>query len=368
MRVTTKRLAPMATMADIARRAGVSRATASYVINERHAEMRISDETCNRVLEAMRELGYRRNDLARAVKSGKSFVLGYLKMGHSELETQMLEGVLKTATEAGYLLKLMDWGEGITEGDAPVDQVARLCVEQRLAGVITRCLPEVSDTLTFFSELESYGIPVVFMDDSLDGVAAPGMCWVTSDDDQGIRLAVEHLVKLGHQDIAFIGGYLDQAHPQEFKRAGSFNHEMASNDLPVPKEFILEAKWNVPRTELLVRELFQTNSVQPTALVCAGAEPALVAIRTVRRMGLRVPEDVSIIGYSDFAFAPLLDPPLTIISQPFEEMGAVATQVLLRKLQEDSVEDDAVEDEAQSQILLPTSLIVRESTTVPRSH
>ena len=346
----------MVTMADIAKRAGVSRATASYILNDRQTEMRISDETCQRVLEAVNDLGYRRNDLARAVKSGKSFVLGYLKMAHVELETHIQEGMLKTATEAGYLLKLMVWG------DLPVAQVARRCVEQRLAGVITRCLPEVGDTIAFFAELESYGIPVVFVDDSLEGMALPRMSWVTSDDEQGVRSAVEHLVELGHRAIAFIGGYLwDRLHPQEFKRLDTFLQVMAIHTLPVPEDFVLEAKWNTPLTEQLIRQLFQERPRQPTALVCAGAEPALVAIRTLRRMGIRVPEDVSVIGYSDFAFASLVDPPLTTISQPFEEMGTVATQILLRKLQ-----DRTVAEESGSHILLPTTLIVRESTTIPR--
>jgi DNA-binding LacI/PurR family transcriptional regulator len=345
----------MVTMADIARKAGVSRATASYVLNDRQTEMRISDETQRRVMAVAAELGYRRNDLARAVKSGKSYVLGYLQMAHVELETRIQEGVLKTASEAGYLLKLLPWG------DATVEQVARLCVEQRLAGVITRSLPKVGDTIAFFTELESYGIPVVFMDDSLEGLALPRMSWVTSDDDQGIRLAVEHLIGLGHYHIGFIGGYiLDRLHPQEFRRLDAFHQVMAAHDLPVPERFVLEAKWNTRLTERLVRELYQNNLLLPTALLCAGAEPALVAIRTLRRMGLHVPEDVSVIGYSDFAFAPLIDPPLTTVSQPFEEMGAVATQILLSKLQEESSEQ-----ETGPHILLPTSLVVRESTAVP---
>lgn len=347
----------MATMADIARRAGVSRATASYVLNDRQAEMRISDETCARVREAMRELGYRRNDLARAVKSGKSYVLGYLRMGHTELEVEIQEGVLKTATEAEYLLKLLAWD------NAPVTQVARLCVEQRLAGVVARCWPLVQDTITFFTELESYGIPVVFVDDSLEGMALPQMSWVTSDDDQGIWLGVEHLVGLGHRDIAFVGGYLDRRHPQEFQRMISFRQAMEKYGLSVPDEFILEAKWNIPLIEKLTRQLFQEGTLHPTALFCGGAEPALVAIRTIRRLGLRVPEDVSVMGYSDFSFATLMDPALTTISQPFEEMGAVATRILLKKLQ-----NPDREEEGSSRVLLPTKLIARESTAAPGRH
>ena len=113
----------MITMADIARKAGVSRSTASFVLNNRQAELRISDVTRGRVLDAARQLGYQRNDLARAVGSGKNYVLGFLKMSPGEQETHLLEGMLKAAAEADYLLKVLPGG------DEPYEEVARRCVE-----------------------------------------------------------------------------------------------------------------------------------------------------------------------------------------------------------------------------------------------
>src|SRR5579859_5547788 len=118
----------MITMADIAKKAGVSRSTASFVLNNRQAELRISSTTRQRVLDAAHELGYRRNELARAVGSGKNYVLGFVKMSPGEQETQLLEGVLQGATEAGYLLKVLHGGR-----DEDYQEVLRHCVEQRLA-------------------------------------------------------------------------------------------------------------------------------------------------------------------------------------------------------------------------------------------
>jgi LacI family transcriptional regulator len=340
----------MITMADIARKAGVSRSTASFVLNNRQTELHISAETRQRVLDAARELGYHRNDLARAVGSGKNYVLGFLKMSPGEQESHLLEGVLQAAAEAGYLLKVLAGG-----GDERYEEVLRHCVEQRLAGLVTRTFLQARITASFSAELHSYGIPIVFVDDNL---VMPGTSYVTSDDALGYRLTVEHLAGLGHRRIAFIAG--DSVHPQSVFRKESYRRMMAEYGLPVPDGSVLDSDWNLARTEALTRQLFQDRRSRPTALICAGDELAAVAIRTLWRLGLRVPEDVSVIGYSNFSFTALLYPALTTISQPFEEMGAVATRILLRRL-----EDGSVAQELPSRVVLPTELIVRESTAVP---
>ena len=131
---------------------------------------------------------------------------------------------------------------------------------------------------------------------------------------------------------------------------------MAEKGLSVPDGSVLDSNWNLARTENLTRQLFENRRQHPTALICAGDYQAAVAMRTLWRLGLG-PEDVSVIGYSDFSFAALLNPPLTTIAQPFEEMGAVAARILLRRLQ-----DRASEEALPSRIVLPTKLTVREST------
>lgn len=340
----------MITMADIAKRAGVSRSTASFVLNNRQAELRISADTRLRVLDAARELGYRRNDLARAVGSGKNFVLGYLKTSPGEQESHLLEGVLKGAAEAGYLLKVLSASDQKSYLD-----VARLCVEQRLAGLVARSFTHKEVTTAFCEELNSYDIPIVFVDDNLDDLILSGSSYVTSDDEQGYRLTVEHLAGLDHRHIAFIAG--DSIHPQSILRKESYHRAMQEHGLPVPEGSVLDADWSLARTELLTQQLFQDRREHPTALVCAGDEMAAVAMRTLSRLGLRVPKDVSVVGYSGFAFAALLNPALTTISQPFKEMGTVAARILLKRLQE----GPAVKD-LPSKVVLPTDLIIREST------
>jgi LacI family transcriptional regulator len=337
----------MATMADIAKRAGVSRSTASFVLNNRQAELRISAKTRQKVLDAARELGYVRNELARAVGSGKNFVLGYLKTAVGEQESLLMEGVLRAASEAGYLLKLLTCHSEENYQDA-----VRQCAEQRLAGLVSRGFLQPAISTAFREELASYGIPVVFVDDNL---VVPGTTYVTSDDDHGYRLTLEHLVALGHKDIAFIAG--DSVHPQSVLRKESYLRVMQEYGLNVPEGSVVDSNWDLNRTQELTRTLFADPVHHPTALVCAGDELAAVAMRTLWSMGLRVPEDVSVMGYSDFSFAALLYPALTTVSQPFVEMGRVATQILLQRL-----EDKSSTKDLPAQVALPTQLIVRDST------
>ncbi|HEX5322918.1 MAG TPA: LacI family DNA-binding transcriptional regulator [Capsulimonadaceae bacterium] len=338
----------MVTMEDIAKRAGVSRSTASFVLNNRQAELRISAKTRQRVLDAAQELGYVRNELARAVGSGKNFVLGYLKTALGEQESLILEGVLKAASEAGYLLKLLTCHDEDSYQDA-----VRQCAEQRLAGLVSRGFLRPGTSTAFREGLASYGIPVVFVDDNL---LLPGTTYVTSDDDHGYRLTLEYLVALGHADIAFIAG--DSIHPQSVLRKESYLRVMREYGLDVPEGSVVDSNWDLNRTQELTRKLFTDQSQHPTALVCAGDELAAIAMRTLWSMGLRVPEDVSVMGYSDFSFAALLHPALTTVSQPFVEMGRVATQILLQRLEAKTPSEDL-----PAQVALPTSLVIRNSTS-----
>ena len=347
MVLTRKTDNQMATMSDIAKRAGVSRSTASFVLNNRQAELRISATTRQRVLDVAHEMGYVRNELARAVGSGKNFVLGYLKTTHGEQESLILEGVLKAASDAGYLLKLLT-----CDDKSNYQETVRQCAEQRLAGLVSRGFSDPARSTAFREELAAYGIPVIFVDDNL---ALPGTAFVTSDDDHGYRLTLEHLVALGHTQIAFIAG--DSVHPQSVLRKQSYLKMMQEYGLSVPEGSVVDSNWDLNRTQELTKELFADPKHYPTALVCAGDELAAVAMRTLWSMGLRVPDDVSVMGYSDFSFAALLHPALTTVSQPFVEMGRVATQILLEKLTRRPQKQDS-----PSEIVLPTKLTLRNST------
>jgi LacI family transcriptional regulator len=336
------------TMGDIAREAGVSRATASYVINDRATAVHISEKTRQRVLDAAELLGYRRNELARAIVTGKNRVLGVLaRTPGPEPKARILEGILEEAAAHDYFVKLLHHPD-----QEDVRQVARRCVEQRLAGVIV-LRPSQTTLSALHEELERYQIPTLLVDTSLP---QKGTINVASDDVQGCRLAVEHLAALGHRSIVLIEG---RRLPIPLLREEAFRRAMRDHELAVPDSHVVYADWLLEQTEQATRELFSPRANRPTALFCsAGDFFAAVAIRALRRMELQVPKDVSVVGYSDLILAECVDPPLTTIAQPFHEMGRVAVHHLLTRLESES----ETLSEEPGEHLLPTQLVVRAST------
>lgn len=341
----------MITMSDIAKKAGVSRSTASGILNNHDSKLRISSETRLRVLEAAKQMGYRRNELARSVAAGKSFVLGYLKQDQLEQESLILEGVLQAASEAGYLVKVIPKGVGEHYGD-----VVRHCIEHRLAGLVARRF-EQNEITDLCQELDIYKIPFIFVDDN---VSVPGIGSVTSDDGQGVRLAVDHLCSLGHRNIAFLAG--DCSHPQGLLRRQGFLSTMREYGLSVRGNWVRECKWDMSQAEEHTAQIFQDRATLPTALFCDGDHVAAAAMRTLWDIGLRVPEDVSVTGFGNYSYAEMLHPPLTTIMQPFEQMGRVAIGRLLNIISA----SEENESEGQAIELLPTKLVVRKSTAARR--
>jgi len=343
------------TMSDVAKQAGVSQSTASFVLNDRQVDMRISEGTRQRVLGAAQELGYQRNELARAVGSGKNFVLGFAKEDHiGELEWRILDGVLKTATDAGYLLKVLSHDRT----DEGYRTLARHCVQHRLAGLITRSHITADGTEVLRMDLKAAGVPIVLVDDILD---LPETTCVASDDKLGCRLAVEHLTGLGHRDIAILAG--DSIHPQSIFRTNWYLNFLGDHGISVRPEWIQVCNWDIVRVEAQTRALFKGSGGGPTAIICGGDVLAAGVLRVLYELGLRVPQDVSVIGYSDFTFSKLLCPPLTTIAQPYEEIGSAATQRMLGLLQ-----NKGRIDSNPWQMLLPTKLVVRGSTGPVRTN
>lgn len=348
-------------MADIAKRAGVSRSTASFVLNGREAELRISDRTRQRVLQAASEMGYRRNGLAWAIGSGKNYVFGFVKTGQSEQESRILDGILKESALAGYLVKVLARGH-----EEHYQEVARHCVEQRLAGLVIRRFAHEAEIQALCDELRDYEIPVIFVDDDL---ATPGTRYVTSDDELGIRSIVQHLIDLGHRRIAYIAG--DSLHKQSALRKQRFARVLQENGIDVSDDMIVNTDHRRDRADELTRQIFANPSNRPTAVLYDGDQLAAVGIRALAKLGLRVPDDVSVAGYGGFSFAELYYPSITTVVQPFEEMGRVAIRHLLSHIESKDKrgrgEPAPIVEPDFTPELLPTRLIPGESTAAPHA-
>ena len=338
----------MKTMRDIAIEAGVSRTTVSFVLNGRNdAAVRIPEETRRRVLDVAHEMGYQRNELVRAVVSGKNRMLGFLGF-HSRFESaaRVLEGVINEAESHEFTIKVLPVGENHVS-----EPVRAQCIRLRLAGVIV-LNPGGRDLNEFHGEMARYQIPMVVGDDAMP---QPWGIRVTSDDQQGVGLAIEHLAQLGHRRIAFIAGQRNS--PISIAREAGFRAAMQRLGLPMNAESVVYSDWNNDLIVQGTRRLLQGRE-RVTAIANVTDDTAMVVLRTIRAQGLSVPKDVSVVGYADLGMSELADPPLTTVAQPFEAMGRRIVRHLIGRVERnlEKYGDEPIED------LLATRLVVRQST------
>lgn len=340
----------MITISDVAAKAGVSRATVSYVLNDRNTAVRISDDTRQRVREAASHLGYRRNELARAVITGKNRMLGFWVMqSNREPVIRVLSGAMKEADERGYFIKMLGFDNG-TVGSRIIEQ----CVEWRLSGIIAIHAPE-STVATLHPQFIGSKIPIVAVDSQQPPA---GIVNVASASDSGVRSVIEHLVGLGHRKIVFVAGEPDESDTISSLRASAYSKAM--QELGMGRyEKVVHGRWEVEATERVVRNLLKPGSKanRPTAIACSSDHMAMVTVRTASQMGIGVPQDLSVTGFDDLSCAALYNPALTTVAQSFEEMGRIAVQQLLGRIEQKADNTDGTHQE-----LLPTHLVVRRST------
>lgn len=352
--VTGQRRA-MNTMRDIADRAGVSRATVSYVLNDKHSAESISEDTRRRVLQAASEMGYRRNEMARAIVTGTNSILGFLIPAlelEAEVVQHVLAGVLAEADERNYSIQVIRLTEAMDR------RAIERCIELRPVGVTT--LYVRGQSLAYVhEEMGRYAIPVAVLDSSFPQTHGSR---ILSDDKEGCCQAIEHLASLGHRNIAFIAG--NPVTGVSVLREEGYRLAMAAQGLPIPQGYVVDGQWLPDRVEEVTRHLFSPENglPSPTAVFCADDKAAMVVCRTLSQMGLRVPKDVSVIGFADLTMAAYGNPPLTTVAQPFQDMGRAAVSRLLAVAQQIRAATNASGPVHPYEELLPTRLVIREST------
>ena len=340
----------MVTMSQVAARAGVSQATVSFVLGGQADSLKISPQTRERVLSVARELGYQRNQLARAMITGKSRILGVLTSPDAIGNiVQILTGVMEAASSHDYFVKMIH----LSYNEIDEDTIKR-CMEWRLAGVMTVGLDE-SSFRRLNQEFRAKHLAMAMIDN------APASDWgirIQSNDEEGIRQAVSHLTGLGHRHIAFIGGVGDLI--SEWREA-CFRTMLWEAQLPVYDHWIRQTSWvDQSIIEKEIRAMFQESGDRlPTAVVCSADTIAMIVQRVARSHGLRLPEDLSITGYSNAPLSSFADPSLTSVDQHFPEMGRAAAMHLIRLAEEGHSQQQSGQ---YPDLLVPTRLIVRNST------
>jgi DNA-binding LacI/PurR family transcriptional regulator len=327
---------------DVAREAGVSIATVSHVINNTRA---VSDATRRRVMRAIEDCNYYPNVTARSLASGRSSTLGLLISDISNpFFPDLVKSIETVAFEKGYDVILSN-----TDYDAErTGNYVRRFIERKVAGV---ALMTSELDIGLIEELARFHVPVVFLD-----LGSAGVCMsnLVVDYEAGIEEAIGHLVSLGHSRIAYIGG------PQRLRSAArrfeAFCDSMRRH-LPDPQpQMIYEADFRLHGGRSAAREMLASTE-RPSAVIVANDMMALGAIEEFRERGIRVPEDISIVGFDDIAFAALSSPPLTTICLPRTELGREAVEALLATIEHP--------DQQGVEVRIPTHLVLRDSTGPP---
>lgn len=340
----------MVTMTHIAEKVGVSRATVSLILNGHESTIRFSEDTRRRVLEVAQQEGFRRNELLRSAVSGKNRMIGFLVQSpRSEFVARILDGALAAAEEPGYTIKIMR-----LPGKQFDHAVTERCIELRLAGVIALHLP-LSSLEQLHHELELHRIPLAVLDTHVP--LNWGIC-LESDDAQAMCLAVDHLMKLGHKNIALVSGIPGQA--MSLQRDGAFQAAIKKHKLGSGR--IIYGHLDAARTVEATRELLQ-GPAAPTAIIGITDAVALGVYRAARLAKLDVPVDLSVMGYGGMSLTESVDPPLTTVAQPFKQIGEAAVERLLERVHAGK----GTFDDTPHQTLLPARLIERESTAAAKS-
>ncbi|MET7750585.1 LacI family DNA-binding transcriptional regulator [Micromonospora sp. NPDC005367] len=336
-----------ASIKEVARHAGVSLGTVSNVLNR--PDM-VSPGTRQRVLDAIAELGYVRNDSARQLRAGHSRTVAIVVLDVTNpFFTDMVRGAERVVEATGAMLIVCNSGED----GARERRHLELLEEQRVRGVLIT--PVGDGPQPHLEKLIDRGIPVVLVD---RGTGRASRCSVAVDDVLGGRLAMDHLLDEGHRRIAYVGGPLSIAQVAE-RHAGA---AAALEDRGAGAELRVAATTSltVAAGRRAAEDLLALPARQrPTALFCANDLLALGVLQELTARGLRVPADIAIVGYDDIEFAAAAAVPLSSVRQPREQLGRTAAELLLE-------EAEHGEAHQHRHVVFQPELVVRRSSDQPR--
>ncbi|MFC0598128.1 LacI family DNA-binding transcriptional regulator [Streptomyces palmae] len=323
----------------MARRVGVSQATVSLVLGDKWRG-RVSERTAEAVRGAARELGYRPNLAARSLRLGRTrTALLVVPALTTEYFARVYTGAAQVAADHGFGVVLYPSPEGIGPARDPFDSA-----RASLDGVIASSMAAEA-----LAAVRGGGLPLVMLDSDPADTATTAT--VNLDIAGGMRQVAEHLLALGHREVTHLAADVDSWTFRERARAlaRAFGAVSGARVRTAPTALSVDAARQVAERALSAADR------RPTALVCDDDILAAGACKAARRLGLRVPEDVSVTGFDDLALASALEPELTTVRLPAEEVGARGMTALL----------DLLEGRPADGAELPVELLVRGSTAAP---
>jgi LacI family transcriptional regulator len=332
---------------DVARRAKVSTATVSRTVNQ---VATVDAQLAKRVWKAIEELGYYPNRQARALVSGRSRVFGLIV---SEITNPFFPEIVQTfetlAVEQHYEILLTS----TIHDPKRMELAVRRMIEGRVDGVAILTFGMEEDLL---EHLRFRNLPLVFVD---IGPKAPRVSNIRVDYADGIRQAVQHLAALRHERIGFIAGPLRLR--SAMARKDAFQASMKEIGLPVKPDFLVEGDHRLEGGKRALKKLAELRE-RPTAVLCSNDMTAIGVMREAFELNIKVPQDLSVIGFDDIRMAEFLTPPLTTVQMSQSELARFAFEALLKEVKRETPIPEG------SEYVLKTHLVLRNSTTFPSSR
>ena len=335
------------TLREVAKQAGVSLGMASRVLGGYGS---YSEKTRRKVLEAARELDYRPNALARSLRLGRSKAIGVVVADIMSYHwTTFVRGIEDAAAQRGYQVIL-----GTTADNSEAERrYIRALYERNVDGII---LSPSSDNEEMLAKLAEDGLAMILVESSSSEIKAPR---INVDDRLAAREATEHLLSLGHTSIGLVAG------PQELEsgrnRLEGYRDALLAAGLAYREELVRIADFGAAGGYRATRELLESRE-RPTALLVCNELMTGGAVQCLKDLGVSVPEEVSLVAFDDPAWASFFTPALTTVRTPRMEVATKALDALLAHIKA------GTRVEEPEEVIIPTELVVRESTGPPRSH
>lgn len=310
------------TIIDIAKELHLSKSTVSRALT---GSKGIHPETRQKVLELAEKLDYQQNLLALSLSKRKTNTIGVIVPNFaSSYFPNIILGIQEVAEKAGFNVIICQSSERY---DIEIKNV-KLMLANQVDGVLISLTREtrIFDHLELF---EKRGIPLVLFNRVCDEVRVPK---VVVDDYEGAYRATEHLIKKGKKHIAHLGGPSFLLLSE--KRLNGYKAALRKHQLPINEELIVSYNLDISRAKIYVNHLLNLDN-PPDAIFAVNDPTAIEAIQIIKKKGLQIPRDIAVVGFSDDALSTLIDPPLTTISQPVNEMGKIAAKQLLYQIETD---------------------------------
>lgn len=336
------------TIKDVAEHAGVSLATASRVLNNTGY---VSKETRSRVQKAVRTLGYKPNELARNLKKRRSDTIGLMITDIiNPFYSYLADGVLDCARKLGYHVVLC-----ATDEDAHLEkEYLVVLMHQRAAGIIA--VP-TGENVKIWCEAHDLGVKMVLVDREIPDL--PETDVVLVDNVKGAYEATKHLIELGHKRIAIVNGPITTTTGKG--RLEGYQRAMQDANIPLVSEYIEQVSFKGESGKAAAKRLLSLPN-PPTAIFATNNVLGEAVFTEINAAGLRIPEDISLVLFDDVPWASLVNPPITVVSQPTYQLGYLSMELVHRQLQQEK--DDSPVTPQKS--LLKPALIIRKSCIAPK--